>query len=323
MEVTDEEDLDYSLHTGADPRDAVMPQACAGLRMDLALARVFTDFSRSQLRQWLEDGRLLVDGHATEATRKARGGERLHLEPGPSHDGSTFLPEPMPLVIVHEDADIVVIDKPAGLVVHPGAGHRGGTLLNGLVAHHAGCADLPRAGIVHRLDKDTSGLMVVAKTLEAQTSLVRQLQARTVSRTYHALVHGVLRGAGTVDAPVGRHPVQRTRMAVTTQGKSARTHYTPLRAGEGWTLVECRLETGRTHQIRVHMQSLGYPLIGDPVYGSKHAQRALAPALSGFGRQALHATALALVHPRTEASLRWESALPADFAALLDRLPLR
>jgi 23S rRNA pseudouridine1911/1915/1917 synthase len=321
MEVTDEEDLDYSLPTSADTsRDAVMPQACAGLRMDLALARVFTDFSRSQLRQWLEDGRLLVDGNATEATRKARGGERLHLEPGPSHDGSLFLPEPMPLAIVFEDADIAVIDKPVGLVVHPGAGHRGGTLLNGLVAHHPGCADLPRAGIVHRLDKDTSGLMVVAKTLEAQTSLVRQLQARTVARTYHAVVHGKLNRSGTVDAPIGRHPVHRTRMAVTPQGKPARTHYTPLRGGDGWTLVECRLETGRTHQIRVHMQSLGYPLIGDPVYGVKHASRIIASALAGFDRQALHATALALLHPRTDTPMRWESPIPADFATLIDKL---
>jgi len=224
------------------------------------------------------------------------------------------------LPVVFEDAHLLVIDKPAGLVVHPGAGHRGGTLLNGLVAHHPGCADLPRAGIVHRLDKDTSGLMVVAKTLEAQTSLVRQLQARTVSRTYHAVVHGVLRRSGTVDAPVGRHPVHRTRMAVTGQGKSARTHYTPLRAGDGWTLVECRLETGRTHQIRVHMQSLGFPLIGDPVYGVKHASRIIAPALAGFDRQALHATALALLHPRTDAPMRWESPMPADFATLLEKL---
>jgi 23S rRNA pseudouridine1911/1915/1917 synthase len=323
MEVTDEEDLDYSLSTAADSRDAVMPHACAGLRMDLALARVFTDFSRSQLRQWLEGGRLLVDGSATQATRKARGGEHLHLEPGPAHDGSMFLPEPMPLAIVHEDADIVVVDKPAGLVVHPGAGHRGGTLLNGLVAHHPASANLPRAGIVHRLDKDTSGLMVVAKTLEAQTSLVRQLQARTVSRTYLAIVQGVLRGAGTVNAPVGRHPVHRTRMAVTDQGKPARTHYAPLRGGVGWTLVECRLETGRTHQIRVHMQSVGFPLVGDPVYGVKHASRPIADALAGFDRQALHATALALVHPRTEAPMRWESRLPQDFAALLDRLEAR
>jgi 23S rRNA pseudouridine1911/1915/1917 synthase len=323
MEVTDEEDLDYSLSTAADPRDAVMPQACAGLRMDLALARVFTDFSRSQLRQWLDDGRLLVDGNAAAATRKARGGELLHLEPGPAHDASMFLPEAIPLAIVYEDADLLVVDKPAGLVVHPGAGHWGGTLLNGVVAHHPACANLPRAGIVHRLDKDTSGLMVVAKTLESQTALVRQLQARTVSRTYQAVVHGMLRVPGTVDAPVGRHPVHRTRMAVTSQGKPARTHYAPLRGGDGWTLVECRLETGRTHQIRVHMQSLGYPLLGDPVYGVKHASRTIAPALQGFDRQALHATALALLHPRTETPMRWESRPPADFAALLDRLQAR
>jgi len=320
MEVTDDEDLDYSLPPAANPRDAVMPQACAGLRMDLALARVFPDFSRSQLRQWLDDGRLVVDGAAAAPKRKVRGGERLHLEPGPLHDPAAFVPEPMALAIVFEDSDLLVIDKPVGLVVHPGAGHRGGTLLNGLVAHHPACAELPRAGIVHRLDKDTSGLIVVAKTLEAQTSLVRQLQARTVSRTYHAIVHGTLRNAGTVDAPVGRHPVHRTRMAVTPHGKAARTHYAPVAIGNGWTRVECRLETGRTHQIRVHMQSLGHPLVGDPVYGARHSPPSIEAAVARFDRQALHATALALLHPRTGVPLRWDSPLPPDITDLLARL---
>jgi 23S rRNA pseudouridine1911/1915/1917 synthase len=227
-------------------------------------------------------------------------------------------PEDIPLPIVFEDASILVIDKPAGLVVHPGNGNATGTLMNALLHHAPELAQVPRAGIVHRLDKETAGLMVVAKTLTAQTDLVRQLQARTVKRHYLALVHGKVGAGGTVDAPLGRHPVQRTKMAVLKHGgKEARTHYTAEERFERCTLVECRLDTGRTHQIRVHMASIGHPLVGDPVYGKAKSGDA---RLDAFPRQALHAWRLALVHPASGEAMQWESPLPADFAQLLESL---
>jgi len=216
--------------------------------------------------------------------------------------------------VAYEDEQILVIDKPAGLVVHPGSGNWRGTLLNALLHRLPALAGLPRAGIVHRLDKDTSGLLVVAKTLEAQTDLVRQLQARTVRREYLALVRGTVERDGLVDAPIGRHPVQRTRMAVVARGRPARTHYRVRERLAGATLVECALESGRTHQIRVHMAHIGHPILGDPVY-ARHAAGGVA-----FGRQALHAWRLGLRHPASGAALHWESALPQDMAGLLDRL---
>jgi len=225
--------------------------------------------------------------------------------------------EDIALTIVYEDEALLVIDKPAGLVVHPGSGNWSGTMMNALLHHAPDLAQVPRAGIVHRLDKDTSGLLVVARTLAAQTDLVRQLQARSVKRQYLALVHGVLTGEGSVDAPIGRHPVQRTRMAVVRGGREARTHYLPREGFPGATLVECRLETGRTHQIRVHMASINHPLVGDPVYGRR---RCGIPVLDAFPRQALHAWRLALVHPDLGRELAWESPLPADFAELLQTL---
>jgi len=228
-----------------------------------------------------------------------------------------WLQKAIGIAVVHEDDALLVIDKPAGLVVHPGSGNWRGTLLNAILHHAPQTAALPRAGIVHRLDKDTSGLLVVAKTLEAQTELVRQLQARSVRREYVALVHGVLARSGSVDAPIGRHPVQRTRMAVAARGKTARTHYAVLRRFAAATLVRCRLETGRTHQIRVHMHSIGHPLVGDPVYGKRGG---VPPALAAFPRQALHAARLALVHPATRADAAWQSPLPPDLRALLDSL---
>jgi 23S rRNA pseudouridine1911/1915/1917 synthase len=201
--------------------------------------------------------------------------------------------------------------------VHPGSGNWAGTLLNAILHHAPQCAVLPRAGIVHRLDKDTSGLLVIAKTAESQTDLVRQLQARTIGREYLAVVHGVLAAGGVVDAPIGRHPVERTRMAVAARGKPAVTHYAVVRSLARATLVSCRLETGRTHQIRVHMRSIGHPIIGDPVYGPRPARTA---GLPPFPRQALHATRLALVHPGTGERVAWESPLPSDMRALLDAL---
>jgi 23S rRNA pseudouridine1911/1915/1917 synthase len=221
----------------------------------------------------------------------------------------------MALAIVHEDEDLLVVDKPAGLVVHPGNGHREGTLLNALLAHAPQVAALPRAGIVHRLDKDTSGLLVVAKNETAQTALVRSLQARTVKREYLALAHGAVAYGGRVEAPIGRHPTQRTRMAVVPRGKPAVTHYRVLRRFAQATLLECALETGRTHQIRVHLASIGHPLVGDPVYGRRRSG-----ARNAFPRQALHAARLGFEHPRTHLATVWESALPPDFAALLESL---
>ena len=218
----------------------------------------------------------------------------------------------MPLKIVFEDAALIVIDKPAGLVVHPGAGQPDRTLLNALLAHAPALAGVPRGGIVHRLDKDTSGLLVVAKTEAAQADLVRQLQARTVKRTYLALARGRVERSGSVDAPIGRHPVRRTRMAVVARGKPALTHYRVREAFAHHTLLECDLETGRTHQIRVHLAEIGHPIEGDPAYAGRGARL--------IERQALHAWKLAFVHPRTGAALRFESPLPADFRALLERL---
>jgi 23S rRNA pseudouridine1911/1915/1917 synthase len=223
------------------------------------------------------------------------------------------VPEEIPLDIVHEDQAILVLNKPAGLVVHPGSGNWTGTLMNALLNHAPQLKQVPRAGIVHRLDKDTSGLMVVAKTLEAQTDLVRQLQARTVSRIYLALVEGRVAEAGSVDAPIGRHPRERTKMAVVERGKPAVTHFHVLERLPHHTLVECRLETGRTHQIRVHMQSIGHPLVGDPVYGSRELRKA-------FHRQALHATRLGLIHPVSGQRMEWQVPMPGDMVELIERL---
>lgn len=291
-----------------------IPVALAGLRLDQALARIFPEHSRSRLQGWLRDGRIHVDGGVPDAKRKVAGGELLSVDAPPPPEAIAELPEDIPLRVVFEDDCLLVIDKPAGLVVHPGSGNWSGTLLNALLHHAPGLAAIPRAGIVHRLDKDTTGLMVVAKTLEAQTDLVRQLQARSVSRHYHALVHGVLERDGTVDAPIGRHPTVRTRMAVVDGGRPAVTHYRVRARLERASLVECRLETGRTHQIRVHMAHIGHPLVGDPVYGSKRSRN---PLFEAFPRQALHAFRLGLAHPRSGEAMSWVLPMAADLAALL------
>ena len=295
---------------------AVVPGDSAGLRLDQAMARLFPQFSRSRLQAWLKEGALLIEGEPGEAKRKVWGGEKAVLCVPDAARGESPLAQEIPLKIVHEDADILVIDKPAGLVVHPGAGNPDLTLLNALLAHAPALAGIPRAGIVHRLDKDTSGLLVVAKTLTAQTHLVRQLQARTMGRTYTALVWGTVRGTkGMVDAPIGRDARSRTRMAVTDRGKPARTAYEVLERFTGATLLSCQLESGRTHQIRVHLQSIGHPLVGDPVY----RRGAKSQALEGFKRQALHAARLELIHPRTGRTRHWDSPLPEDFRLLLKR----
>jgi 23S rRNA pseudouridine1911/1915/1917 synthase len=299
-----------------------IPAELAGTRLDMALARLLPEWSRTRLQTWILENQISVDGEKAVAKQKVWGGEQICVKPAGSPAQASHAAEALPLDIVYEDEAVMIIDKPAGLVVHPGSGNRQGTMLNALL-HHAPQLDaVPRAGIVHRLDKDTSGLLVVAKTLLAQTSLVRQLQERSVKREYLALVLGQVADGGSVDAPVGRHPVQRTRMAVTTGGKQARTFYHPEEMLDGCTLLRCRLETGRTHQIRVHMQSIGHPLLGDQVYGSRQRNISLhlAQCLSGFSRQALHAQKLELAHPQHGERMAWEAAMPEDMHSLLSAL---
>ncbi len=306
----------------ADHRIAV-PAALAGTRLDQALGALLARHSRTRLKGWIEAGLVRVDGIVvTEVRRKMRGGEQVEVdEPAPVPHAGNVTAEDIELTVVHQDAALMVIDKPAGLVVHPGNGNREGTLQNALLHHDPGLAVLPRAGIVHRLDKDTSGLLVVARTPEAQTDLVRQLAARTVKREYAAIVHGDLARATTVDAPIGRHPTQRTTMAVVERGKPARTHVEVVARFGAATLVRCRLETGRTHQIRVHLAAIGHPLLGDPTYRGRRGHAAALPeAARTFARQALHAQRLGLVHPSTRSAMEWEAPLPADFARLLAAL---
>jgi 23S rRNA pseudouridine1911/1915/1917 synthase len=304
-----------------DQYTARIPDELAGQRLDQALARMFPDYSRSRLKAWMLDGSVLVDGAARRPRDPVQGGESVVLTV--SADAAVRAePEPMALDIVFEDADLLVVNKPAGLVVHPGAGNPGGTLMNGLLAHAPQLESLPRAGIVHRLDKDTSGLLLVAKSLPAHTALVRALAERTVSRQYLAVCNGVLTGGGTIDAAIERHPVDRTRMAVRDSGRPAVTHYTVVERFRGHTCVKVVLETGRTHQIRVHFAHRRHPLVGDPVYGGRlalpaGASEVLRNALRAFRRQALHAARLELSHPVTGEALSFEAPPPADFRALL------
>ena len=295
--------------------DLVVPPDCAGLRLDQALAHLLPEHSRSRLSQWVRQERVRVDGRAALPREKVWGGERLQVDPAADPRTLAYRAQDIPLSIVHEDEALIVIDKPAGLVVHPGSGNWEGTLLNALLQHAPALAEVPRAGIVHRLDKDTSGLLAVAKTLAAQTDLVRQLQARTVSREYIAIARGRVAHDGSVEAPIGRHPVSRTRMAVVARGKPARTHYRVVARYAAATQLACSLETGRTHQIRVHLASIGHPLVGDPVYGRRGAKEPIR-----FDRQALHAHRLALVHPLSRATVRWEAPLPEDMRTLIAAL---
>ncbi|OFZ89884.1 MAG: RNA pseudouridine synthase [Betaproteobacteria bacterium RBG_16_64_18] len=296
-----------------------VPPELSGQRLDQALARMFPEHSRSRLQAWLRDGHIRLDSRAAKPKQKIWGGEQVRLAPQPGPEDLVHVAERIDLQVVYEDPSVIVIDKPAGLVVHPGSGNWNGTMLNALLHHAPELARVPRAGIVHRLDKDTSGLLVVARTLEAQTDLVRQLQARTVKRDYLALVHGIVAGQGSVEGSIGRDARVRTRMAVTGRGKPALTHYRVRRRFGEVTLLECSLSTGRTHQIRVHMQSIGHPLVGDPVYRTARVRRAN-PALDAFGRQALHAWRLAFVHPASAKTMQFESPLPADMQDLLSAL---
>ena len=289
------------------------------MRLDQALARLMPAHSRSRLKGWIDAGRVAVDGAVATPRRKLAGGERVEVDPDDDAVAVDDAPQAIALSIVHEDAATIVVDKPAGLVVHPGAGNRDGTLLNALLHRYPELAGVARAGIVHRLDKDTSGLMVVARTPKAQTDLVRQLAARTVKREYLAVVRGDVAKAATVDAPIGRHPVHRTSMAVVARGREARTHVAPVERFGVATLVRCALDTGRTHQIRVHLTAIGHPLVGDPVYGARKA----APGVPAFARQALHAERLGYDDPATRKPRRFVSPVPADLAALIEALRKR
>jgi len=305
-------------------RRARIPQDLGGNRLDRAAATLFGEFSRARLQAWIDAGQLRVDGGRRRSRDLVLGGEWLELDAQVEAAGA-WERQAVPFRLVYEDAELLVVDKPAGVVVHPAAGNRDHTLLNGLLLHRPELRALPRAGIVHRLDKDTTGLMVVAGTLRAHASLVDQLRRRSVRREYHALVRGRVISGGTLDAPIGRHPVARTRMAVVTGGRPAVTHYRIQRRFPAHTLLRVALETGRTHQIRVHMAHLGHPLVGDPLYGGRlqipaGADPATETALRVFRRQALHASRLALCHPADGRELSWEAPLPADFVALLEAL---
>ena len=287
-----------------------------GLRLDKVLSRRLPRFSRARIQQWIEEGFVTVDSGKKPGKYRILGGEEVIVQAQATPEEMAYRPEPIDLDIVFEDSGIIVVNKPAGLVVHPGAGNWSSTLLNGLLHHYPPIAVVPRAGIVHRLDKNTSGLMAVAKTLSAQTHLVRQLQSRTVLREYLALVWGRALNYHTIRLPIGRNPRDRLRMATSSSvdARQAITHYECIARGaindREVSLLRCRLETGRTHQIRVHMESTGFALVGDPVYGN--------PGLSQvFDRQALHARKLGLVHPLTGKNLEWTADVPEDFRALL------
>jgi 23S rRNA pseudouridine1911/1915/1917 synthase len=302
-------------------RTIVVPAEYAGRRFDQAAARLMPEFSRSRLKQWIDAGCLTAAGRQLAPKERLAGGETLVLD-AELEEQVPMRPEAIELQIVHADAAILVIDKPAGLVVHPGAGNIAGTLQNALLHFDPALAALPRAGIVHRLDKDTSGLMVVARTLQAQAALAAQIEARAVSRTYEAICQGVLTGGGEIDLPIGRHPRERTRMAVREDGRPARTVYRVLERFRAHTHVQLQLDTGRTHQIRVHMAHIRAPLVGDPVYGGRPRlprtpSDRLVRTLQAFRRQALHAVRLAFEHPDSGEPVEFSSALPEDFADLL------
>jgi len=306
---------EHCLHLGS---------AMAGRRLDQVLATLFPEYSRSRLQQLIDQGLVLVDGTTRRRHDKMHGGEEVRLRLVPE-SRNPCVAQPIALAILFEDDQLLVVDKPAGLVVHPAAGNRDGTLQNALLHHLPRLDSVPRAGIVHRLDKDTSGLLVVAKTPQAHKSLVDQLQRRSVYREYRALVQGILVAGGTIDASIGRDPFQRTKMAVVTRGRPAVTHYRVRERFDAHTLLAVRLQTGRTHQIRVHMAHIHHPLVGDRTYGRhprlpRGASVRLTAALQGFPRQALHATALGCEHPRTGEAMHWELPMPEDMRELLGLL---
>jgi 23S rRNA pseudouridine1911/1915/1917 synthase len=304
--------------------EAVVPHDMAGDRIDQVMAKLFPDFSRSRISDWIKQGRATVDGEFWKPKARVAGGELLELSAiVESH--TEAIPQAIPLDVVYEDDHLIVINKPAGLVVHPAAGNHDGTLLNGLLFHCPELKNLPRGGIVHRLDKDTSGLMVVARSEKAHKSLVEQLQERTMGREYQAIVSGVMTGGGCIDEPIGRHPTVRIKMAVHHAGKPAVTHYRVAERFTAHTLLDVKLETGRTHQIRVHLSYIHYPLVGDRVYAGRTkipagVSEELKQVIRTFPRQALHARRLELVHPDSGKPCSWEVPLPADMEQLLSAL---
>ena len=305
-------------------RELRLPPQLAGRRLDQALAEALPEFSRSRLKRWIDEGRLTVDGAVPRPRDIVAGGERIALD-APDEDAVAPLAQDIRLSIAYEDKDVIVVDKPAGLVVHPGAGKPDGTLQNALLAHDPKLAKLPRAGIVHRLDKDTTGLLIVARNEKARTTLAAALAAREIHREYQAVCVGVMTAGGKVDAPIDRHPADRLRMAVRQSGREAVTHYRVIERFRRHTWVRVTLETGRTHQIRLHLSHAGYPLVGDPVYGRRlviprGASPALAALLRGFSRQALHAAKLVFPHPQGGRRIEVESKLPADMRALIAAL---
>jgi len=317
---------DPTLQSSGNSLSLSIPSDLGGQRLDVALQKMLPEHSRSRLQAWIKDGLVKVDGAGSTAKTKVWGGERVVVEVQPKPEQQAFKPQDIPLDIVYEDEHILVINKPAGMVVHPAAGNWEGTLLNALLFHAPQLQQVPRAGIVHRLDKDTSGLLVVAKTIPAQTHLVRQLQARTVKREYRAIVWGQLWRNGVVDQPIGRDPRSRTKMAINRAGKPALTRYEILERFSVQTYLRCNLETGRTHQIRVHMQFLKAPLVGDPVYGYRGIvpiramTQTLRDAVSKFNRQALHAIKLGLVHPASNEWMEWQIELADDMKQLLEAM---
>jgi 23S rRNA pseudouridine1911/1915/1917 synthase len=306
--------------------DLTIPPEMAGQRLDSALARLMPEHSRTRIKGWIEAGGVKVDRAACKPRDMVEAGSRVRVQMTLDQAAQPqVLPEAIALRLVHEDADVLVIDKPAGLVVHPGAGNPRHTLQNALLGLDPSLAVLPRAGLIHRLDKDTSGLLVVARTPQAQTSLSRQLEARTMAREYVAVCVGVMTGGGTVDEPIGRHRGDRLRMAIRVSGRPAVTHYRVLERYRAHTYLSVKLETGRTHQIRLHLSHIKYPIVGDPVYGGRFglprgATQGLIDTLRGFKRQALHAAMLGFDHPRTGKALTLHSPVPADFGQLLDVL---
>jgi 23S rRNA pseudouridine1911/1915/1917 synthase len=300
----------------------IIPDELAGMRLDQALAQLFPDYSRGRLTKWIKSGYVLVNGKVLKPKETVIGGENIAISAEIEAVDESWSAEAIALDIIHEDDSVIILNKPAGMVVHPGAGNQDGTLVNALLHHCPQLETIPRAGIVHRIDKGTTGLLMIAKTLPAHNSLVNQLQEHSVLREYQAIATGVMTAGGTIDEPIGRHPVDRKRQAVTHSGKESVTHYRVEHRYRAHTHIRCQLETGRTHQIRVHMAHIRYPLLGDPVYGGrlrlpKGASEATQSALKAFRRQALHAGLLGFVHPETGEEVSWRVDLPEDMKAIL------
>lgn len=303
----------------------IIPDELIGMRIDQALAKMFPEYSRGQLTKWLKAGDVLVNGQILKPKESIQGGEKVTIGTELQVQDESWQAETIALDIIYEDDDVIIINKPAGMVVHPGAGNHQGTLVNALLAHAPQLANIPRAGIVHRIDKATTGLLMIAKTLTAHNSLVSQLQARTVKREYQAVACGVFTAGGTVDEAIGRHSIDRKRMAVSATGKPSVTHYRVEQRYRAHTLIKCKLETGRTHQIRVHMAHIRHPLLGDPVYGGRFKQAkgmtdSCREVIQNFRRQALHAGLLGFIHPTTGEKVSWQIDLPDDMQQLVDAL---